>query len=296
MKRTTNLKSMLASKEIDFLMEAHNGLSAVIVEQTGFKGIWASGLSISASLGLRDNNEASWTQVLDVCQYMTDACNIPILLDADTGYGNFNNVRRLTKKACQIGLAGICIEDKTFPKMNSFINGENQTLEEIDTFCGKIKAAKDHQLDDDFVVVARTESLVVGQSHEEALKRAEAYRLAGADAILVHSKRATCDEIDAFMAEWADRSPIVIVPTKYYNTPTEHFREMGISLIIWANHNLRSSIRAMQTTSQAIFQQQSLTSVEDNITSLEEVFRLQDMDELAEAELKYFAKQHDLSL
>ena len=87
---------MIGSLELEFLMEAHNGLSARIVEQSGFKGVWASGLSISASLGVRDNNEASWTQVLEVAEFMSDCTAIPILLDGDTGYGNFNNLRRLT--------------------------------------------------------------------------------------------------------------------------------------------------------------------------------------------------------
>ena len=109
-------------------MEAHNGLSARIVEEAGFRGIWASGLSISAALGVRDNNEASWTQVLEVVEFMSDATHIPILLDADTGYGNFNNMRRLVKKLEQRGVAAVCIEDKLFPKTNSFINSERQPL------------------------------------------------------------------------------------------------------------------------------------------------------------------------
>ena len=99
MKKTTQLRSLINSPEITFLMEAHNGLSAKVVEEAGFKGIWGSGLSISAALGVRDNNEASWTQVLDVLEFMSDATTIPILLDGDTGYGNFNNMRRLVRKA-----------------------------------------------------------------------------------------------------------------------------------------------------------------------------------------------------
>jgi phosphoenolpyruvate phosphomutase len=138
MKTTTRLRKMIYSKSPDFIMEAHNGLSAKIVEEAGFKGIWASGLSISASLGVRDNNEASWTQVLDVLEFMSDATSIPILLDGDTGYGNFNNARRLVKKLEQRNIAGVCIEDKLFPKTNSFINGESQPLADVEEFCGKI--------------------------------------------------------------------------------------------------------------------------------------------------------------
>src|SRR3990170_5480431 len=132
MKKTTQLRSMVNLPEMAFLMEAHNGLSAKIVEEAGFKGIWGSGLSISAALGVRDSNEASWTQVLDVMEFMSDASSLPILLDADTGYGNFNNVRRLVKKLEQRNIAAMCIEDKLFPKTNSFINGEAQELAKID--------------------------------------------------------------------------------------------------------------------------------------------------------------------
>lgn len=96
--RSARLRRMLVSSDLEFLMEAHNGLSARIVREAGFKGIWASGLAISAQFGVRDNNEASWTQVVDVLEFMADASDLPILLDGDTGYGNFNNVRRLVKK------------------------------------------------------------------------------------------------------------------------------------------------------------------------------------------------------
>jgi phosphoenolpyruvate phosphomutase len=287
MKKSAQLKSLINAPELAFLMEAHNGLSARIVEETGFKGIWGSGLSISASLGVRDNNEASWTQVLDVLEFMSDATTIPILLDGDTGYGNFNNMRRLVKKMEQRDIAGVCIEDKLFPKTNSFIGGENQPLADIDEFSGKIKAAKDTQLDPDFIVVARLEAFIAGWGLDEALRRAEAYHKAGADAILCHSKKADSSDIDAFMKVWGNRSPVIIVPTKYYSIPTEHFRKMGISTIIWANHNIRSSIKSMQETTARIFAEKSLINVEGKIVSVNEIFRLQSADELEAAEDKY---------
>jgi len=272
-------------------MEAHNGLSARIVEEAGFHGIWGSGLSISAALGVRDSNEASWTQVLDVCEYMSDATTIPILLDADTGYGNFNNARRLVSKLEQRGIAGACIEDKLFPKTNSLVDdSENQPLANIQEFSLKIKAMKDHQTDPDFVVVARVEAFIAGWGLEEALKRAEAYRKAGADAILMHSKKSDASDIQAFCKEWANRHPLVIVPTKYYKTPTSLFKELNISTIIWANHNLRASISAMQKTTAQIFKDQHLQNVENNVASVKEVFRLQRQHELDQAEEKYLPK------
>lgn len=287
MKKTTQLRNLINSNSLEFIMEAHNGLSAKIVEEAGFKGIWASGLSISASMGVRDNNEASWTQVLEVLEFMSDATSIPILLDGDTGYGNFNNARRLVKKLESRQIAGVCIEDKLFPKTNSFISGEAQPLADIEEFCGKIKAMKDSQTDDDFVVVARVEAFIAGWGLREALRRAEAYRQAGADAILIHSKRSDATEIEAFMKEWGDRLPVVIVPTKYYSVPTEKFREWGVSLVIWANHNLRAAITAMQKTSQQIYQEQSLLNIEPHVVSVNEVFRLQGVDELKQAEKRY---------
>jgi len=287
--RAATLRQMLRSVELEFLMEAHNGLSARIVREAGFKGIWASGLSISAQLGVRDNNEASWTQVVDVLEFMADASNLPILLDGDTGYGNFNNMRRLVRKLEQRGIAGVCIEDKQFPKTNSFLNGERQPLADINEFAGKIAAGKDSQTDPDFSIVARVEALIAGWGMEEALRRAEAYRVAGADAILIHSKLSKADEILSFAREWAGRLPLVIVPTKYYSTPTEVFRNAGISTVIWANHLVRSAASAMQNIAKEIFETQTLVNVEDRIASVNEIFRLQDAEEYSAAERVYLS-------
>jgi len=292
--RGAALREQIFSPELAFLMEAHNGISAKIAEEAGFKGLWASGLTISTSLGLRDSNEASWTQVLDVLEYMADATTLPILVDGDTGYGNFNNVRRLVKKLCDTHIAGVCIEDKLFPKTNSFI-GERQPLADMDEFCGRIKAGKDSQTDDDFILVARVEALISGHSMEEALLRAEAYHAAGADAILIHSKRSTANEILEFTRRWANRAPLVIVPTMYsMNTPTQVFRDAGISTIIWANHNMRSAISAMRETSRQIFEDQSLHEVEGRVVPVKEIFRLVGNAELEAAERRYLPGKANL--
>jgi phosphoenolpyruvate phosphomutase len=287
--RAAKLRQMLQSAELEFLMEAHNGLSARIVREAGFKGIWASGLTISAQFGLRDNNEASWTQVVDQLEFMADASDLPILLDGDTGYGNFNNMRRLVRKLEQRGIAGVCIEDKQFPKTNSFLNGERQPLADIEEFVGKIAAGKDTQQDTNFSIVARVEALIAGWGMDEALRRAEAYRLAGADAILIHSKLSKPDEIVTFAKEWARRAPLVIVPTRYYSTPTEVFRQAGISTVIWANHLARAAVSAMQSVAKEIFDSQTLVNVEDRIASVNEIFRLQDADEYSAAERIYLS-------
>ena len=290
MKKTTMFKNMLLSGDLEFICEAHNGLSAKIVEEAGFKGIWGSGLSISAAMGVRDNNEASWTQVLEVLEFMSDNTSVPILLDGDTGYGNFNNMRRLVNKLEQRGVAAVCIEDKVFPKTNSFIKGENQPLADMDEFALKITAGKDAQTDDDFCIVARTEAFIAGWGLGEALKRAECYRQAGADAILVHSKINSPSDIIAFMKEWDNRHPIVIVPTMYYSTPTQLFRDLDISLVIWANHILRSSIATMQNTARHLLEKETLMEIEEKLPTVKEIFRLQGMAEYSEWEKAYLPK------
>merc|ERR1712216_983199 len=229
-RKTTQLREMFYKKELDFLMEAHNGLSAKIVEEAGFNGIWASGLSLSAQLGVRDNNEASWTQIVETVDFMSECTDIPILLDGDTGFGNFNNARRLIGKMERSDIAGVCLEDKLFPKTNSFIDGEQQPLAEIDEFCGKIMACKDSQKDDDFMIVARLEAFITGYGLEEAYKRADAYHRAGADAILCHSKKKDDSDIREFMEAWGDRLPVVIVPTKCPDVPVQTFQDYGVSM------------------------------------------------------------------
>ena len=287
MQKPTQLKNMLTSGQTEFILEAHNGLSARIVEEAGFKGIWGSGLALSAQHAVRDNNELSWTQVVEQLEFMTDVTSIPILLDGDTGYGDFNNMRRLVRKLGQISVAGVCIEDKLFPKTNSFIQGEAQPLEDIQTFCGKIQAGKDSQTHDDFCIVARVEAFIAGWGLGEALKRAEAYHAAGADAILIHSKSSQPNEVLEFATEWANRSPLILVPTKYYATPTEVFEQADISLVIWANHMIRTCISAMQATAANIHETRSLVESEGRIATVSEIFRLQGADELLEAEQRY---------
>ena len=283
-------KKLLLSDKLEFICEAHNGLSAKIVQEAGFRGIWASGLSISAQFGVRDNNEASWTQVLENLEFMSDATTIPILLDGDTGYGNFNNMQRLVRKLEQRHIAAVCIEDKLFPKTNSFIKGGAQPLTDMQEFCGKIKAGKDAQTDPDFSIIARVEAFICGWGLAEALRRAEAYRQAGADGILIHSALSVPDEILSFKQEWGNRCPVVIIPTKYYATPTDVFRQHGFSMVIWANHMLRAAVAAMQKTARTLKEQEHLLSIEDRVAPVSEIFRLQNAAELQEAEDRYLPR------
>lgn len=290
MRKTTRFRELLSSPKLEFLLEAHNGISARIAEEAGFPGIWASGLCLAAQYGVRDNNEASWTQVLEMLDFMADATAVPILLDGDTGYGNFNNVRRLVRKLEQRGIAALCIEDKLFPKANSFLEGEAQPLAEVEEFAGKIKAGKDAANDGDFTIVARTEALIAGWGMAEALRRCEAYVEAGADAILIHSSLGDAGEVLAFRSEWGDRAPVIIVPTKYWRTPTQVFRDAGFAMAIWANHVLRASVAAMQRTARTLKREETAAAVENEIAPLAEIFRLQGVDELKAAETRFLPR------
>lgn len=267
-------------------MEAHDALSAAVVERSGFRGLWASGLSIASSLGFRDANEASWTQVVEAIERMADLTTIPILVDGDSGFGNFNNARLAALKLFQRGAAGICLEDKGFPKMNSFV-GDRHPLADVQEFSGRLRAVKDTVPSSDFVLVARIEALIAGYGQEEALRRAHAYKEAGADAILIHSRRSTADEIITFASAWDNRLPLIIVPTKYYRTPVSVYRESHISVAIWANHAMRASVVAMREVCSRILAEQGIAGIESEVASLEEVFDLMRYAELASAEERY---------
>jgi phosphoenolpyruvate phosphomutase len=273
------------NRELSFLMEAHDGLSSAIAERSGFKGVWASGLSISCSLGYRDANEASWTQLVDVIERMVDSTELPVLVDGDSGFGNFNNARLLARKLRQRGAAGVALEDKGFPKMNSFV-GDRHPLAAIDEFAGRLRAVKD-TVGDDLVLVARVEALIAGHGMDEALARAHAYAEAGADAILIHSRKSVADEILAFANAWQNRLPVVIVPTKYYRTPVSAYRGAGISTVIWANHSMRAAIAGMKQVCGRIVSEESIAGIESTVATLDEVFELLKYDELARAESQY---------
>ena len=282
------LRSEICSnRELSFLMEAHDGLSAAVAERAGFKGLWASGLSISSSLGYRDANEASWTELVDVVERMADASDLPILVDGDSGFGNFNNARLLARKLAQRGAAGVALEDKGFPKMNSFV-GDRHPLADVGEFSGRLRAVKD-TVGDQLVLVARIEALIAGHGMDEALARSHAYSEAGADAILIHSRKSVADEILSFAKLWQNRLPVVIVPTKYYRTPVSAYREASISTVIWANHAMRAAVAGMRDVCGRIIAEESIAGIEGQVAGLDEVFGLLNYGELATAEEHYLS-------
>lgn len=288
LEKSRELKRMLNSDELSFAMECHSGLSAVIAEEAGFECLWASGLSVSAMTGCRDRNELDISEVCKVVEWMADHTNVPILVDGDTGGVDWNAARIMVNKLTKSGAAGVCIEDKLYPKHNSFLANSENDLADPFVHAGKIKAMKKEN--PEFVVVARLEGFISKADFEDTYRRAEIYRDAGADAILVHSKIKDSSEIDLFMNQWTsdcNTTPVVIVPTKYYTTPTDHFRDLGVSLVIWANHQMRASIKAMQDVCKTIYKEESLIPVENKIATVSEIFRLQRDNELVEEEKRY---------
>jgi phosphoenolpyruvate phosphomutase len=286
--KTRKLRELLESNEVTKVIGAHNGLSARLAEQAGFDAVWASGLEISATHAVPDANILTMTENLQAAIVMNQATSIPIICDCDSGYGSVNNVIRMVKEYERNGIAGICIEDKQFPKLNSFVNG-SQKLTPIAEFVSKIRAAKDTQQDPDFVVIARVEALIAGEGMVKAIERAYAYEEAGADAILIHSKMKDIDEIKEFVQSFRGSVPIVVVPTTYPNITVNDLKLMGIGMVIYANHGLRSSIAAMEETFSKIIMDGTTASIESNISTMQQVFELQGMFEMRQLEDKYKA-------
>jgi phosphoenolpyruvate phosphomutase len=267
-------------------MEAHNALSAIVAQRAGFDALWASGLTISAANGVRDANELSWTQVCDVVESIVAATQLRVLVDGDTGHGNFNNARRFSRRLEQSGAAGICIEDKLFPKTNSFV-GEAQELAAVDEVVGKLKSILDSRRSSEFTLVARVEALVSGRSLAEALDRAHAYGDAGADAILIHSKQKTHAEIEAFCRSWRRNLPLVVVPTTYNSVTQNDLSSMGVSAVIWANHLLRAALEAMDRVAREIRSSRSVAHLDGLIAPIGRIFDYTKQEELLSDERRY---------
>lgn len=294
MNKAEKLRELFKTKECVYIVGAHDGLSAKLVERNGFDGVWASGLEISTSHGVPDADILTMSQYLERACEMNDAVELPIIADCDTGYGNSNNVIHMVRKYEAAGIAAICIEDKKFPKANSLLSGGRQELASIAEFVGKIMAAKNTQVSKEFMVIARIEALIAGWGLEEAIKRADAYVEAGADAILIHSKSKKPDEIEKFCQTWGRKAPIVIVPTNYPSITEEEIKNYGISMVIFANHGIRSAIKAMDETFAKIKKDKSIYGIKDEIVPMDFVFNIQGMPKMKEEENKYLKTDKEL--
>jgi len=283
--KAKKLRKLFEGDKLIRLVGAHNGLTAKLVERHGFEGVWASGFEISTSHAVPDANILTMKDYLEAAIDINDATTLPVVVDADTGYGNSNNVIRMVRKFEDAGIAAVCIEDKLFPKVNSFIPGR-QELAPMAEFVGKIIAGKHAQKTDEFMIFARVEALVAGYGLREALKRAKAYMDAGADGIFIHSKSRKPDEIINFIKAWDNYGPIIISPTTYPSLTEEEMKELGISMVIYANYGIRAAIKAINETFEYI-SRNGIYGIEDKIAPMEEAFELQGMYALKENERKY---------
>lgn len=271
------LREALASRDIVRVVGGHDGMSAKLVESNGFDAVWASSFELSTSHAVPDASVLTMSEYLQAAQTMNDAVRIPIIADCDTGFGNNLHVAHMVRRYESYGIAAVCIEDKKFPKLNSFI-GDGQELETLEVFADKIATGKASQRGTDFVLIARTEAFISGLGVAEALRRAHAYVDAGADAILVHSKARTPDEVFAFMDAWGDRAPVVVVPTSYAGVTAAELARAGIRIVIYANQAMRASVRAMNAALAEIRDSRSAAGLEDHIAPMRELFAIQGME------------------
>ena len=288
MHNATTLRALLQRPGIIKTVGAHDALSAKLIQLAGFDAIWASGFAISASLKcIPDASFITSSEQLEVERNMAEAITIPIIADVDTGYGNALNVMRTVNEQERAGVAAICIEDNVYPKRCSFYAGVRRELIPVEEHCGKIRAAKAAQTVPDFVVIARTEALIAGWGQEEALTRAEAYAQAGADAVLIHSKSPTFDELKAVAKAWSGRVPLVVVPTIFDGVTAAELEDSGFKIVIYANQMVRASIRAMRDALDVIKKDTRPGSVNDRIVKLKEVYEIVGVPQMEEDERRF---------
>jgi len=286
--RGHSLRQAMTSAGLVRIMATHSPLSARLAEEAGFDGLWASGFELSALYGLADVSLISMTQHLDMARAIIEQSRLPLVADLDTGFGNAINVMHAVEQYERAGAAAVVIEDKTFPKVTSLVADGRQELLRMAEFQGKIEAAVAARKDPDFLIIARTEALIAGLGQAEALKRAAGYADAGADMILVHSKQKTPDEIERFVTAWPGTLPIAIVPTAYPQLNEARVRALGkIGMVIYGNHAIRAAVTAMQTVFGRIVTDGGIHGVDHDIVTVEEIFRLQRMDQIKAAERKF---------
>ena len=266
------LRKKINEKSILKIGGAFDALSAKLVEINEFDAVWAGSFAISATHAVPDASIMTMTEFLQVAKNMVDSCDIPIIADCDTGFGGPSNVSHLVKQYEQAGVAGISIEDKIFPKQNSLLkNGKQELLSEKD-FVAKIIAGKEAKVNQEFMIIARTVN--------EAIKRATAYENAGADAILIHSKSDTPKEVFEFCNLWNGNIPLIVVPTSYGNVTVDELISHNIKMVIYANQTLRIAHKAMSILLKKLKNANSLDEVDEEISSMEEIFELQKMFEI----------------
>jgi len=273
--RLCRLKHIINTKKLTRVIEAHSGLSALIVEKLDFDAIWESSFTDSSSKGKPDIELVDFTSRLKTINEILEVSNKPMIVDLDTG-GQAKHFEYMVKTLERLGVSAVVIEDKRFPKVNSLIPGASHIQETITQFCNKIKAGKRSQITEEFMIIARIESYIAGKNTEDAIKRAKAYIKAGADAILIHSKEPSAHQIVDFCKHYKDfnnKVPLVIVPTTYYTFREQEMEYYGIDVVIYANHLLRASYKAMKNVAEDIEYYKNC-NVGYQCTPVKEIFEL----------------------
>ena len=256
--RRSTLKRLMNTKRISRFIESHNPISAIIAETTylekngkriGFDGFWSSSLTDSTALGKPDNESLANSQRLASIDQIFDVTSKPLIFDGDTG-GQIDHLDMKIKSMERLGISAVIFEDKTGLKQNSlFKNTSNQKQEDKKKFANKLKVAKKAQRSEDFMVIARIESFILGKGLNDALSRADAYIEAGTDGIMIHSKSNTPDEIFSFSRKFKKKypnTPLVCVPSTYNQVKEKELEDEGFNVVIYANHMLRAAYPAMR--------------------------------------------------
>ena len=284
MSQSENLVKLLDNQPIVKVCGAYDAMSAKLVELSGFDAVWAGSFAISAINNVPDASILTMTEFFTAASNMANACEIPVIADCDTGYGDATNVRYMVKKYESAGIAGICIEDKTFPKQNSLLQGGNNQLLSEKDFAAKILAANEAKQNKAFTIIARIEALISGMGIKHALKRAYAYEKAGADLILIHSKKITPEEIFEFSDSWKGSAPLVVIPTTYYSVNVDELIEHKIKMVIYANQTLRAAHFALSKLLKQMKNANNMSQLQNQMSSMDDIFKLQEMHDMKSQE------------
>lgn len=288
MHRHARFRQKLQAPSLMHAMSAHNPLSARLAAEAGFDAIWGSGFELSASYAVPDANILSAGQHLEMMRAISAAVDVPVIADIDTGFGNAINVAYTVPQYEAAGVSAVVMEDKTFPKDTSLRADGRQELVRVAEFQGKIEAACAARRDPDFCVIARTEALIAGLGQAEALARAAAYEAAGADAILIHSKQTTPDEVLAFIAAWSGRVPLVLVPTAYPQLREADIQSLGkVGLVIYGNHAIRAAVGAMREVFARIRAEGGIHGVDAGLPTVRDIIDLQGDKGMRELERRF---------
>ena len=286
MTKADELRTKIEKKPLLKVGGAFDAMSAKLVETCGFDAIWAGSFAISATHALPDASILTMTEFLNVASNMEEACSIPIIADCDTGFGGPSNVSHMVKKYEIAGIAAVCIEDKTFPKQNSFLENSKQELLPEKEFVSKIIAGKEAKENPNFMLIARTEALISGMGMKEAIKRANAYEKAGADAILIHSKRDSPEEVFEFSESWGGTLPLVVVPTSFPTVKLDELISHKIKMIIYANQTLRATHAVILKVLEQLKNSTSINDISVDMTTMQEIFLLQETYNIKKQEEK----------